>query len=64
MHRQYRIVSKQCERLKKKIADVLEAVGVSLDEETHKDMEIISSEGMRFLEELPADSFHFLESAA
>ena len=37
MHRQYRVVSKQRDRLKKKIAAASEVVGVSLDEEAHKD---------------------------
>ncbi len=57
MHHQYRVVSKQCDRLKKKIAAAAEVVGVSLDEEAHEDMKAITSESAKFLEELPADSF-------
>ena len=57
MHRQYCVVSKQRDRLKKKIAAASEVVGVSLDEEAHEDLKVLTSESARFHEDLPADSF-------
>ena len=58
MHHQYRIVSKQNDRLKKKIAAASEAVGLSLDEEVHDDLkEIVTSKSTEFFEGLPAGSF-------
>ena len=38
LHQQYRLVSKQLDRLKKKIAEASEVSGVTLDEQTHEDL--------------------------
>lgn len=58
VHHQYRIASKQHDRLRKKIAAAPVAVGVSLDESAHEDLKAITtSESAKLLEDLPADSF-------
>ena len=57
VHHQYRIVSKQCDRLKKRIAATAEEIGVCLDEEAHDDMKALTAESATFLEDLPSDSF-------
>jgi len=57
MHHQHRILSKQNDRLKRKIAALSEVVGISLDEDSHNDLkEIVKSESTRFLDDLPAGS--------
>ena len=62
VHRQYRLVSKQLDRLKKKIAEASESSGVELDEHTHDDFKnmITSSNGSAFFESLPKDSFQYV----
>ncbi len=57
VHRQYRMVTKQCDRLKAKIAAAAEQVGVCLDDEVHEDMKVLSSGTDKLLEDLPKDSF-------
>ncbi len=45
MHQQYRIVSKQCDRLMRKIAAAAaEVVGVSLHREAHGDLKVVTSD--------------------
>ena len=57
MHHQHRILSKQNDRLKRKIAALSEVVGISLDEDSHNDLkEIVKAESTRFLDDLPAGS--------
>ena len=62
LHHQYRLVSKQLERLKKKIAEVSESSGITLDEQTHDDFKkmMTSSDGSAFFESLPKDSFQYI----
>ena len=62
LHRQYSLVSKQLDRLKKKIAEASESSGVELDEQTHDDFKnmITSSNGSAFFESLPKDSFQYV----
>jgi hypothetical protein len=59
LQHQYRAVSKQLDRLKKKIADASEVSGVSLDEQSHEDLKELasSSESSAFFDKLPKDSF-------
>ena len=57
MHHEYRILSKQHDRLKKKIAAAAEQVSIVVDEEIHADLMTITSEGTKFVEEQPPDSF-------
>ena len=62
MHHQYRLVSKQLDRLKKKIAEASELSGVALDEQSHDDFKNImtSSTGSAFFESLLKDSFQYI----
>ena len=57
MRHQFRILSEQHDHLKKKIAAAAEQAGVVVNEETHADLVAITSESMKFFEELPPDSF-------
>ena len=59
MYHQYRILSKQHDRLKK-IAASAEQAGVVVDKETHADLVTISSESRQFFEEYPPDSFQHI----
>lgn len=56
MHNQYRLVSKQHDRMRKKIAAVTEAVGITLENDTQEDLKTIMSESAKFLDELPSGS--------
>lgn len=62
LHQQYRSVSKQLDRLKKKIAEASEVSGVTLDEQTHEDFKkmMTSSESSVVFDSLPKDSFQHL----
>ena len=59
MHHQYRIVSKQLDRLKKKIAAISEVHGVTLDDEAH-DIKVIASIRSHFIDDLRTDSFRHI----
>lgn len=52
-------MTKQLDRLKKKIEEVTETNGVSLDEQSHEDFKrlVTSSESSQFFDSLPKDSF-------
>ena len=52
-------LSKQLDRLKKKIAEASKVGGVSLDEQSHNDLKELanSSESSAFFDSLPKDSF-------
>ena len=62
LHHQCRLVSKQLDSLKKKIAEVSESSGIELDEQTRNDFMnmITSSNGSAFFESLPKDSFQYI----
>ena len=59
LQHQYRVISKQLDRLKKKIEEVTEVSGVVLDEQSHQDFKqlVTSSESSQFFDSLPKDSF-------
>ena len=66
VYHEYRILSKQHDRLKKKIAAAAEQVGIVVDEEIHVDLMAITSEGTKFFEEQPCTQFipvHILAAA-
>ena len=54
---QYRLLSKQHERVKRKIALAAEEASVTVNEELHNDLVTIASASSTFLDQLPADSF-------
>lgn len=58
LQHQYRVMTKQLDRLKK-IEEVTETNGVSLDEQSHEDFKqlVTSSESSQFFDSLPKDSF-------
>ena len=61
LHREYTLVSKQLDRLKRKIAKASESTGVTLDEQTHDFKNITtSSDSSVFFENLPKDSFQYI----
>ena len=62
LHHEYILVSKQLDRLKRKIAEASESTGVTLDEKTHDDFKnmITSSDSSAFFENLPKDSFPYI----
>lgn len=57
MHHQYRVVSKQLDRLKRKIAAEAEVVGITLDAEAHDDLKVTAMECSKFLDGLAENSF-------
>ena len=57
MHHNFRIISKQHDRLKKKIASASDASGIIVGEDTHADLVAITSESSNLFEDLPQDSF-------
>lgn len=57
-HHQRQLLSKKCQRLKERIEEMSEKVGVSVDSEMHEGLkEIMVTEGDRFLQSLPPNSF-------
>ena len=57
VHHQFRLLSKQHDRLKSKIGAATELVGVDVDKETHADLVAVSSECTKLLKDLPPNSF-------
>lgn len=57
MHQQLQIVKKQRDRIKQRIANAAEVVGVTLDDEVHQDLLDTASKETTFLEDLPPNSF-------
>jgi len=54
---QYRILSKQNDRLKAKIVAAAEATGITVDETTHADLVAVTLESNKFTHDFPPDSF-------
>ena len=57
MHHEYRVVSKQLDRLKRKIAAVSEVVGITPDAEVHDDLKVTLLENTQFIDGQPSNSF-------
>ena len=57
VHHQYRLLSRQHDRLRSKIAAAADRADIIVDKETHKDLVAITTDSAKFLEDLPPDSF-------
>ena len=57
VHHQYRLLSRQHDRLKRKIEASADRADVVIDEDLHNDLVAITADSTTFLEELPPDSF-------
>ena len=57
VHHQYRLLSRQHDRLKRKIEASADRADVVIDEDLHNDLVAIIADSTTFLEELPPDSF-------
>ena len=57
VHHQYRLLSRQHDRLRGKIAAAADKANIVVDEETHHDLVAITEDSVNFLDDLPPDSF-------
>ena len=60
VHHQYRLLSRQHDRLKRKIEASADRVDVVIDEDLHNDLVAITADSNTFLEELSPDSFQWI----
>ena len=57
VHHQYRLLSRQHDRLRRKIATAADNANFVVDEETHNDLISITAGSAKFLDDIPPDSF-------
>ena len=57
VHHNYRLLSRQHNRLQRKIAAAAEKTNVVVDEEIHNDLVVITADSTKFLDDQPPNSF-------